>query len=201
MNAPLDRPHAVGLAAGALWLTAVCAAFVIWSLLAIGTPAARDALIGALVITASLIATSIVVIRAALHLPGGDSPPSPQGLAIRRRFIWVVVAELAALAVVNPIAAVTGHFALIPSLDLIIVGVHFLPLAWIFKVPRYYATGLLFCAIPTVVLFSISKHAFVGQAHAWFVIPSLGCGLVGALTAAAGLREARQSVIRIRSAT
>lgn len=201
MNTLIDRARSIGLAIGALWLTTASAAFAIWSLIVIRTPAAKGTLIGALVIATALIATGVVVTRATLHLPGGVSPRTrEEGRAIRRRFAWVFGAELAALAVVNPILAFTGHFKLLPSLDVMIIGIHFLPLARIFRVPRYYVTGLLFCAIPTAMLLSMSQHARVGNAVAWFVIPGLGCGLVGAATAAAGLREAWQSVIALRPA-
>jgi len=201
MDTLIDRPRSIGLASGALWATTASAAFAIWSLILIGTPAAKGALIGALVIAAALIATGVVVMRAALRLPSGVSPrTAEEGRVIRRRFAWVFGVEIAALAVVNPILAFTGHGKLLPSLDVMIIGLHFLPLAWIFRVPRYYVMGLLFCAIPTVMLLSMSQHARLGHAVAWFVIPGLGCGLVGAATAAAGLREAWQSVIALRPA-
>lgn len=198
MNTPIDRSRSIGLASGALWLGAAGAAFVMWALVAIATPTANAALIASLVITAALIVTSVVVIRATLHLPGAGAPLTPERRTLRRRFAWVFVAELAAFAIVNPIAAATGHIELLPSLNVMIVGLHFLPLAWIFRVPRYYIMGLLFCGIPTVMLLSMSEHARIGHALGWFVIPGLGCGLVAALTAVAGLRESWRSVISLR---
>jgi hypothetical protein len=194
MRAGTGRSRSIGLAGGALWLTAVSAVFVIWSLLMIGTPLADGVLIGALVVTGAVIAASVVVIRAARRLPKRVSPRTPEEKATGRRFGWVVVAEVAAFMVVNPVAAVTGHVELIPSLDLAIVGLHFLPLAWLFHVPRYYVMGVLFCAIPAATVVSMPANAAVGYTLGWYVVPSLGCGLVAMVTAAAGVREAWRDV-------
>jgi|SRR5580658_5160755 hypothetical protein len=200
MNTNIDRPRSIGLAGAALWLTTASAAFVIWALVAIATPAAKGTLVGAIIITAALIAAGIVVLRAALHLPRDASPPTPEKRAMRRRFTWVFAAEGVLIFVVNTIAIATRHIELIPSLDVIIVGLHFLPLAWIFRVPRYYAMGLLFCAVPVVMMLSMSADSRIGNALGWYAIPGLGCGIVGALTAAAGLRESWKSVIALRPA-
>lgn len=160
-----------------MWLTAVSAVFVIWSLVMIGTPLADGVLIGAIAMTGAVIAAGVVVIRAARRLPKRVSPRTPEERATGRRFAWVVGAEVAAFMVVNPVAAVTGHVELIPSLDLTIVGLHFLPLAWLFRVPRYHVMGVLFCAISAATVFSMRADAAVGHALGWYVLPSLGCGL------------------------
>jgi|HubBroStandDraft_6_1064221.scaffolds.fasta_scaffold401857_2 hypothetical protein len=201
MSINIDRPRSIGLASGTLWLTTASAAFAIWSLASIGTPAAKRTLICAIIVAAALIAAGVVAMRAALRLPRGASPrTAEEGRAIRRQFAWVFGAEIAALAIANPIAAATGHPKLIPSLSVMIIGLHFLPLAWIFRVPRYYVMGLLFCGIPVVMMLSMSAYAHVGHAVGWFVIPGLGCGIVGALTAAAGLRESWKSMAALRLA-
>lgn len=120
---------------------------------------------------------------------------------IWRKFAFVVGGEVLAFAVVNSIAGLTQNYELMPSLNLIVVGIHFIPLARIFRVPRYYIMGLLFCAISIVTLIAIPKQLMVGQTLAWYVVPSLGCGFVASLIAVSGLIEAWQSVSKIRSAT
>jgi len=199
MKTLTGRRRSIGLAGGALWLIAISIVFITWSLLAIETPLARGGLFATLVILGALIAAGVVVIRAALRLPKSIAPRTPEEQQMGRRFAWVFGAELLAFAVVNSIIGATGNFALIPSLNLMVVGIHFFPLAKIFRVPRYNVTGLLFCAIPIVTLLAISKQLMVGQTLAWFVVPSLGCGLVASVTAAAGLREAWQFVSESRS--
>ena len=199
MKTPAGRSRSIGLVAGALWMIAISIVFITWSLLAIATPMATLVLLGTFVLLGALIAAGVVVLRAALALPRSTAPRSPEEQKMGRRFAWVVGAEIVAFAVVNSIIGATGDFALAPSLNLIVVGIHFFPLTRIFRVPRYDITGLLFCAIPMVTLLAISKQLMVGQALAWYVVPSLGCGLVASLTAAAGVREAWQSVLESRS--
>jgi len=201
MKMPSGRQRSIGLAGGALWLIAISAVFVIWSLLAIGTPIATAVLVATFVLLGALVAAGIVVIRAALSLPASIVPRTLEEQKIGRRFAWVVGAEMVAFAVVNSVIGATGNYELMPSVNLIVVGIHFFPLAQIFRVPRYHVTGLLFCVIPIVTLLTISKQFAVGHALAWYVVPSLGCGLVASLTASAGLLEAWQLVSESRSST
>lgn len=84
---------------------------------------------------------------------------------------------------------IRGQWALIAPVDLIIIGLHFLPLARLFDVPRYDVAGILFCAIPVVTMLAVPADGHVGQALSWLVIPSVGCAAVASFTAWAGLRE------------
>jgi hypothetical protein len=194
-----ERRRCIGLAVGGLWMIAISLVFIAWSLVAIETPAARLVLLGSCVLLGGLVLVSIVVIRAALSLPKSLAPRTQVGQQIWHRFAWVVGAEVLGFGVVNTILGATNNFELIPSLDLMIVGIHFFPLARLFRVPRYNIMGLLFCAIPIVTLLAVSKHFAVGQALAWFVVPSLGCGFVASIIAAAGLREAWKSITVLRT--
>ena len=198
MKTLTGRRRSIGLAGGALWLIAISFVFVTWSLLAIGTPLARLMLIGSYALGGVLILTSIGMIRAALRLPVSTVPQTPEEQQIGRRFAWVVGIEVLALAVVNSIITVAGNFELSPSLSLIVVGVHFFPLARIFHVPRYNITGLLFCVIAVVTLLAIPKKFEIGYALAWFVVPSMGCGFVAIVIAAASLRESWYSLSKTR---
>ncbi len=194
-----ERRRCIGLAAGGLWMIAISLVFIAWSLVAIDTPTARLVLLGSCVLLGGLILVSIVVIRAALSLPKSIAPRTQVGKQIWRRFAWIVGAEILGFGLVNTILGATNNFELIPSLDLMIVGIHFFPLARLFRVPRYNIMGLLFCAIPIVTLLAVSKDFAVGQALAWFVVPGLGCGFVATVTAAAGLREAWKSITVLRT--
>jgi hypothetical protein len=199
MKALASRRRSIGLAGSAIWLIAISIVFIAWSLLAIATPVAKQVLVGASVLLGALVIFCIVVLRGALKLPVSITLRSPEEQQIGRRFAWVFGVELFAFAVVNSIIAASGEYALIPSLNLMVVGIHFFPLARIFRVPRYNVMGFFFCAIPIVTLLAISKQLMIGDTLAWYVVPSLGCGLVASLTAAAGLREAWQCVSGLRS--
>jgi hypothetical protein len=194
------RRRSIGLAGAALWLIGISGVFVTWSLVAIGTPLAGQVLIGTFVLMGAIVAAGIVVIRATVGLPSSRVPRTREEQLIGRRFAWVFGAEMLAFAVVNTVLGATGNFELIPSLNLIVVGIHFLPLAKIFRVPRYYLTGFLFCAIPVATLIAIPKQVEIGQTLAWYVVPSIGCGLVASLTAVAGLLEAWKNVSQTRGA-
>lgn len=178
----------LGIASAAIWLVAISAAFTVLSLAMIGTPLARIVLVGVLLALAVYIAGGVGVIRVTLRLPG-DPPRTPEVRVMLRRFYLVVTVEVIAIMVVNGICAGTQHLELLVPLDLLIVGIHFLPLAWIFRVPRYYWMGGLFCLVIAFTLVLIPVHAQVGAADAWFVIPTFGCTLVAWATAAFNLRE------------
>ena len=191
MNARPSRRRLMGLAIGSIWLVAIGGVFGIWALIAIDTAMARGTLAGAAAFIVALIAVGAVVVRATKQLP--IEAPRSEELGVPGRFAWIVGLEILAFAVVNSWAAMSRRFELIPSLDLIIVGVHFFPLARLFRVPRYYLMAVLFCAIPLATLAWVPQELLVGHAPSWYVLPSLGCGAVASLMAAASLREAWNS--------
>jgi len=106
----------------------------------------------------------------------------------------IVAAEVIAINVVNTVCVIVKHLELIVAFDLAIVGLHFIPLAWLFRVPRYHLTALLFCGISVLTLLLIPAKAQVGHTLAWYVVPSLGCAAVAWLTAVASFREAWQLI-------
>ena len=78
-----------------------------------------------------------------------------------------------------------------PAANLLIVGVHFFPLARLFKVPRYTVLGAVFCIVPASILIGVPSSAQIGDADAWFVLPTAICGAAAIAVAWAGVREAR----------
>jgi hypothetical protein len=188
-----SRSQMLGMAGAAIWLVAISAVFTVLSLTMIGTAVARLVLASVVIATIAYLVASVEVIRVTLRLPG-DPPRTPEVRVMLRRFYTTVVAEVIAIMVVNGICAGMQHVELCAPLDLLIVGIHFLPLAWIFRVPRYYWMGGLFCLATVLTLVLFPVHAQVGAADAWFVIPTFGCTLVAWGTAAFNLREVWQSV-------
>ncbi len=189
MMLTLDRSRTIGLATGSLWLIAVAGFFAAWSLLMIDTAGARWVLGAAAIPSAALLLLGVVVIRAASRLPRPTRPRAADERLLGRRFALVVGLEVIALAILNPLLAARGHVTVLPSLNLVIIGLHFLPLAWLFHVPRYYVMGLLFCVIPARTLWWFPAQSHVGSALSWFVISGLGCGAVAVVIGAAGLGE------------
>src|SRR6266568_5091969 len=191
----------IGMAGGTLWLIAVSTAFAILSLVWIGTPIARVVLAGVTGLAMLLLGINIGALRAARRIPGELPPRTSEDQAMMRNFGRIVVAEIVALAVVNSLCKFYGQDVLVAPLDLIIVGVHFVALARVFRTPRYSVMGWLFCVIPIATMLSVPERAQVGHAPAWFAIPSLLCPLVVWLTAVANLREIFRLVREARMVT
>jgi hypothetical protein len=185
----MPRRSMLGMAGAAIWLVAISSAFTVLSLVMIGTSIARIVLVGVLIALVVYIAGGVGVILAVRRSPGAAPQRTAEDRVMLRRFVPVVVAEVLAIMIVNGICAVMQHLELLTPLDLLIVGIHFLPLAWIFRVPRYYWMGGLFCLVTVLTLVLVPLNAQVGAAAAWFVIPTFGCTLVAWATAAFNLRE------------
>lgn len=189
----------LGLAGAAIWFVAISTAFTILSLTMIGTPAARLVLTSVIIAAIVYLAIGIGMIRAVPRASGPVPPRTAEDRVVLRRFVPVVIAEVVAIMVVNSVCAVTEHLELLVPLDLLIVGIHFLPLARIFQVPRYYVTGGLFCLVSVLTLVLVPTQVQVGAAASWFVIPTFGCTSVAWATAAFNLREVGKSVSLIHN--
>ena len=190
----------LGIAGAALWLVAVSAGFTILSLVMIGSSAARFVLVGVVIAAMAYVVIGVGMIRTIRRIPAAISTRTPEERVILRRFVYVVIGEVVAIMVVNAVCAITQHLELLVPLDVLIVGIHFLPLASLFRVPRYYPMGGLFCLVSVLTLVLVPAHAQVGAAAAWFVLPALGCTPVAWVTAAYNLREARQFIHQAQSA-
>jgi hypothetical protein len=179
----------IGMAGGTLWMIAVSTGFATLSLMWIDTPTARAVLAGAVGLAVLLLGISIGAMRAARGIPGEVPPRTSEDQVMMRNFWRVVAAEIVGLAVVNSLCKFYGQDGLMAPLDLIIVGLHFVALARVFRTPRYSAMGWLFCVVPIATMLSVPERTQVGHAPAWFVIPSLLCALVVWLTAVANVRD------------
>lgn len=190
MGTSYRRPksRAVGLAGGSLWVVAVGGGFAAWSLFSIGPIARHAAYVWVAFLDVCLL-IGIFILRKSLRLPPDTAPPTQADKQKAKSFLIVTGAEIAGFAIVNPIAAFTGHFAVMAALNLIVIGLHFIPLAAIFQVRRYLWMGILFCAISIATLLLIPKDRLIGQALAWFVVPSAGCGLAAMVIGGLGMLE------------
>ena len=101
----------------------------------------------------------------------------------------MVVAEVAAWALVSYVCVAIHHVALLVPLDVVILGLHFLPLARIFENRRYYPLGVLICGVAILTLAIFREDAYIGRAIAWYVVPALGCAPAVWIVAGANLGE------------
>ncbi|MGH3088897.1 MAG: hypothetical protein ACRDSJ_16465 [Rubrobacteraceae bacterium] len=166
----------------------------VWA--AMGSSALPD---GSLVVLAASVFVSLALISAAFYLRRASRflPESPQGAmspATWRRFQLVGVAQGMAIGAAVFVLVRLGRPEWIPAVVALIVGLHFFPLASIFRLPLYHASGALLCAV--AALAPIPALVFDARA-AWFVIPGLGCALVlwatGAVLVVSGFRLARET--------
>jgi hypothetical protein len=190
----VERRRNLGLAGGCLWLIVVGIVYAAWSLLTVQSSLATSLLVGISIFAVVLILFGIAMTRGVAQLPFLPAANTSAGRRIMRRFGMIFAAECMAIFVVSETCAETHHWRFIVPLAIIIVGLHFLPLAKLFAVPRYYVTGALFCAIPIVTMLSIPASAHVGHSLSWITIPAVGCALVALATAWAGLNEVRRFV-------
>lgn len=185
----MGRKRNLGLAVGCLWLVVVSTSFAAVSLLVVRSAAATVLLVAIFLLAVVLVVMSIATLRAVFPVQDTTEPRPSEGRRLGRRFGAIAGVEGLVLTIVTLACVFTRRWALIAPLDLMIVGLHFLPLAKLFNVPRYNITGALFCGIPIATMLLFPAERLVGHALSWFVVPSVGCAAVAFVTAWAGLRE------------
>jgi hypothetical protein len=185
----LSADQLKGGARGAL----ICAFFgSAWMYLAVVFSASPTAMSFSMVTLPAvvLMAWAILRVRAVRHLT-----PSSADLAhwMRfRKFYWIDFGTewgLAGIAVF--VLARFGRYDLIPQALGVIIGLHFLPLAKIFRTPRYYWTGgiMVVAALGSLLI------------HGGYIRNIFGCGAIGlTLWVSAAAILSRTSRFEIRPA-
>lgn len=144
------------------------------------------------VVSLALVSTALYLWRASRSLPELPKDAMPAGTW--RRFRIVGIAEGIAIFAAIFILGRVRQPEWIPAAIALIVGIHFFPLASIFRVRIYHATGFLLCA---VFALTVSLAFASGVEAVWFAVPGLGSALVlwitGAFLAASGLSGIRRS--------
>jgi hypothetical protein len=100
----------------------------------------------------------------------------PTGLAnVQRRFSVVVATEMVVIIAAANVLARSGHSQWIPAVICALVGLHFIPLARVFSVPMYYATGV---ALGLVAGSTMILGASGAPTSLWQLLPGFGAALV-----------------------
>lgn len=152
----MNRNSLLGMTTGAIFMFAFG---IVWLLLGIfrGRPSAAW-LRFAIFFAGVILAASITMLGLRAH----SAPPKTVAASanefesnheIGRRFNVVFGTELVAIFIVVFSLRVLGYPDYILCAIALIVGIHFFPLAALFKVPLYYGTGLLGCTIGIVGFF------------------------------------------------
>ncbi|MFS0599656.1 hypothetical protein AB1L16_23420 [Peribacillus frigoritolerans] len=99
---------------------------------------------------------------------------------IRFLFNMVFIAEGLLIGIAIAICNLINQTDLIPGVIAIIVGIHFLPLASLFQIKVYYATGVLLCLLALITWLIVPDTVMVGehQILAPLSLLGFGCALI-----------------------
>ena len=132
----------LGLAGGSLWLISVGTFFAGWSLLAVRSSLATTLAVFLATAAAALIVFGVLLLRSVRRLPHGHATDGGEARRkMARQFGLIVAAEGVGCSLVAAACLRAHNWELIVPLCLVIVGLHFLPLARLFRVPRYNVTA------------------------------------------------------------
>lgn len=134
---------------------------------------------GGLIVTAILVVPSGRMLRRAHDLPGSDRGSD----GWRESFLIVTGLEVGGIILAFVVLTAVGMPLLIALVATLIVGLHFFPLAAIFRVRLYALTGVL--------LLALSLVGILGQTRATVAATSLGAAGVLWLTATVRLATNR----------
>jgi hypothetical protein len=152
----MDRSTLLGMTTGAAF---VFTFGVVWLLLGLfrGRPSPAWLRLSLLVVGSALGASIAVLGLGASGIPPAAAPLTAQEIVtnreIVRHFYMIFGVELAAIFLSVVVLRLLHYQDYILCGIALIVGVHFFPLAALFKAPLYYGTALLGCAIGLVGFF------------------------------------------------
>src|ERR1700676_4131128 len=152
----MDRSTLLGMTTGAAFMFTFGA---VWLLLGLfrGRPSPARVRFSLLVVGIALGASIATLGLHASGVPPTETPLTAQQLAtnreIGRHFYMIFGVELAAIFLSVVVLRLLHYADYILCGIALIVGVHFFPLASLFKAPLYYGTALLGCAIGLVRFF------------------------------------------------
>lgn len=138
-------------------------------------------LVASLTAGIALFIGGCLLIFASRKLP--NQAPHVDGRYRKNIGIWfniIFVAEGLAIVIAIAVCNRTGHTELIPLVIAMIVGIHFLPLAYLFQVKIYYFTGVLLCILPVItwLFFPLNVTLMKHPINAYMFIVGFGSALI-----------------------
>lgn len=136
--------------------------------------------------TSILVGGGILLSRAASRLPRDTSSARGTRDAAEgkrsRAFGVVFVLEIVIIALGIVLLNVFHHPEFRLPFAIIVVGIHFLPLARLFAVRLYYAIGVLLVLVGVTVMLAVPAGAMIGNRLAWDVLVGSASALILWLT-------------------
>ena len=166
------RTAQIWRAAGMIWLIFVTLFFALLDLYFAKLQPFYTLFVAVLIVAISiaLFIWSIKTLNLAKRLP---EEKSLSNNSMKLWFIVVLVLEIVGLNIATFMLLKLNHFQYIVPVDILIVSLHFVPLARIFAMPIYYFLGIVMSltAILTMVLVPVSSQ--IGNLITLAAIPSL----------------------------
>jgi hypothetical protein len=166
---PPGRPSLTGISIGALICAVFGSSWMFWGAAWSGSHPPMWYFYALDVISLPLIGIAILGVRRAFRVASSQPRDMPSWRSLRGRY-WIITGTEWASAVATAIwLSRIGRSDLIPQVCGVIVGLHFFPLARIFRAPIYNGTG---AAMIVGALVSLMLSRGYGR-------NILGCGAVG----------------------
>jgi hypothetical protein len=128
-----------------------------------------------------LLGGSIYLFRISNTLPRQMSAENNADWKKRRRWFRVIFAtEGVAMGIATAICNATNHLDFLFPIIALIVGLHFFPLAPVFRMPSHYVTGALICLLALITMLVLPARITIAsqQIILWWVVTGLGEALV-----------------------
>lgn len=195
----LSRPAVQGIASGIFFMAFFGAywGFISAAFLSGAVQVVAFVLVG--LVTLGFFGMVGILLRYARSLLKTVSPEEKaMGKRIGIRFGIVFGIEIMLIALASILLSTFQLDRFIAPATALIVGIHFLPLARLFRVPTYYITGVLLSALALVALLALLLGLTIGgqSPYNWSLFVGWGATLVLWLTALSvtrfGLRVMRQ---------
>nr|WP_246476414.1 hypothetical protein [Salicibibacter cibi] len=134
-------------------------------------------LILAILIGTVLFCSGISLIKGSRNLSNTNVHSSKN---VDKWFNIIIAAEFVLIIIAAFVCNAIGQFDWFFPIMAIIVGIHFLPLAYLFQVKTYYITGTLLCllAIGTVLFVPLEVSLGQHQVNTWWSLVGFGSMLI-----------------------
>jgi len=185
-------------AIGSLWMAIAGTVAALGVVAMIGTSVSEALVLLLLVIVVSVTLSPFLlsILRAALRPPRESSPEMTAARKkLVRRFGAVVGIECLCFLLANVVLLRLNHYEYLVPTILLIVGIHFVPIAALYKMWPYYLTGLLFSLTSIITVLAFPFTRYLGRASGWIVLPTAACACVAWLTAACILLIQRRRLL------
>jgi hypothetical protein len=136
---------------------------------------------GTILVGFTLLGGGISLIRASRQFLDPSVKVDVQARQRRSKWFRMIFAtELILIGIASVICRTINRFDLFIPVTMLIVGIHFFPLAAVFKLKIYYLAGALLCSLVIITLLAVPERLRLGnlQISAWWVVLGFCAALI-----------------------